>query len=82
MHYLRAPLNKHDVKSPGTPFKCPSLSIIKYGSTCRSKKELMQGLKLSWTNKATNKEIVERVTEKPYLLKQIAQRKWSFFGHI
>ena len=32
-------------------------------------------------NKITNKEIFDRVKEKPYLLKQIAQRKSSFFGH-
>eukprot|EP00794_Sanderia_malayensis_P016412 gene16412-18047_t len=39
-------------------------------------------LKDSWINKITNKDIFERVKEKPNLLKQIAQRKSSFFGHI
>ena len=39
-------------------------------------------LKVSWINKITNKEIFDRVKEQPNLLKQIAQRKSSFFGHI
>ena len=39
-------------------------------------------LKVSWINKITNNNIFERVKEKPNLLKQIAQRKSSFFGHI
>ena len=39
-------------------------------------------LKVSWINKITNKEIFDRVKEKPNLLKQIAQSKSSFFGHI
>ena len=39
-------------------------------------------LKVSWINKITNKEIFDRVKEKPNLLKQIAQSKSSFFGNI
>ena len=39
-------------------------------------------LKVSSINKITNKEIFDRVKEKPNLLKQIIQLKSSFFGHI
>ena len=39
-------------------------------------------LKISWINRTTNKEVFDRIKEKPTLLKKIAKRKSSFFGHI
>ena len=39
-------------------------------------------LKISWINRTTNKEVFDRVKERPILLKKIAKRKSSFFGHI
>ena len=38
--------------------------------------------KVSWISRITNKEIFDRIKEKPILLKQIGQSKSSFFGHI
>ena len=39
-------------------------------------------LKISWTSRTTNKEVFDRIKEKPILSKKIAKRKSSFFGHI
>ena len=39
-------------------------------------------LKVSWINSNTSREVFDRIKEKPTLLKQIAQRKSSFFGYI
>ena len=39
-------------------------------------------LKISWVSKTTNKQVFDRINERPTLLKKIAKRKSSFFGHI
>ena len=39
-------------------------------------------LKISWTSRATNKEVFDRIKEKSIQSKKIAKRKSSFFGHI
>lgn len=38
--YLSAPLNKHDVKSPGIPWYLPNLSMMKYGNTFKKIKQM------------------------------------------
>ena len=39
-------------------------------------------LKISWVSKTTNKQVYDRINERPTLLKKVAKRKSSFFGHI
>ena len=39
-------------------------------------------LKISWVSKTANKQVYDRINERPTLLKKIAKRKSSPFGHI
>ena len=39
-------------------------------------------LKISWVSKTTNKQVYDRLNERPTLLKKIATRKSSFYGNI
>lgn len=40
--YLKAPLNKHDVNSPGTPGYFPNLWMMKYGKTLKETSAQLQ----------------------------------------
>ena len=39
-------------------------------------------LKISWKDRVSNKEVLERIGIKTHLLSSIAKRKAAFFGHI
>ena len=43
---------------------------------------LSRNVKIKWTDKVTNKEVLKRAGTKRWMMNEIAKRQASFFGHI
>ena len=87
--------NKISMKTKIRIMNCYVFSILTYGSECWNISQVMEKrieaaemwflrrmMRISWTERMTNKEVLERAGIKRFLLKAIRKRQLEFLGHV
>ena len=87
--------NKISMKTKIRMMNCYVFSILTYGSECWNISQVMEKrieaaemwflrrmMRISWTERMTNKEVLERAGIKRFLLKAIRKRQLEFLGHV